>query len=250
MLTETVVCSKRACDACVAAHRATETRQQREQENMGVRDRWDEAGLTESMYRQTLASFDGSRLAPRVDGSTALDDVAWVIEHIHDESAPWLLLWGQRGRGKTHLAIGLLLEVCRRGGRGLFRTGKELMDELRATHEPGSRTTEAELQRRWARLDLVVIDDVGTERLTPYTAEAYWAVIDGRYRNGLPLVLTTNATVDALMAHVGEAAASRIGERALMSEVAASDYRVLLRGKLPTPIHQGVMMGEPDDVPF
>ena len=252
---EQVVCLKRACDPCVAAHLAAQEREQREQEGMTLRDRWKEAGLTESMFRRTLASFDTRPLERRVDGTmitTVMDDVDDMMAHLHDDPAPWLVLWGERGTGKTHLATGMLIEVCRRGGRGLFRTGKEMLDELRATHAPGAVETEAEVQRRWSRLSLVVIDDVGVrmDQQTPFAAEAYWAVIDGRYRQGGPLVMTTNLSPDALTAHLGQAAASRISERALVSEVKAADYRVTLRRALPTPIGPAVLAGEPADVPF
>lgn len=242
---EQVVCMKRACDPCVEAYRAADTEARRSEEQATVLERWHRAGLTERMFRQTIGSFDRSRLLARSDGSTALEDATWLLDHAHDETPAWLVLWGPRGVGKTHMATGILLEVCRRGGYAAWRTGKEMLDELRATHEPGSRTTEAALQREWARLALLVIDDVGVDRQTPYTAEAYWAVLDGRYRSGLPLVMTTNLTPDLLRAHIGEAAASRISEYALMSEVVASDYRVGMRQRS---LH--LVADEPDDAPF
>lgn len=255
-----VVCWRRACNRCVEIELANAEQYRKQQEQTALRDRWEEAGLTPGQWRQTMSSFDAQRLAPRADGTTAADDAAWLTAHTTDDPAPWLVLWGERGKGKTHLAVAVLIEVCRRGGRGLFRTGKEMMDELRATHEPGALASEAELQRQWARLSLVVIDDVGVERQTAYTAEAYWAVVDGRYRTGTPLVLTTNLTPDGLMAHIGEAAASRLAERALVCEVqGAGDYRLALRqgvlvtaeaGHAPTPIGPHVVVDEPADVPF
>ena len=242
---EQTVCVKRACDACVERSKASETEQRRAGEQQTVRDRWERAGLTERMFGLTLVSLDCGRWAPRQDDTTALDDGLWLIGHAHDDPPPWLVLWGPRGVGKTHLAVAVLLEICRRGGDAAFRTGKELMDELRASNEPRSGTSEAALQRAWMRLALLVIDDVGEERQTPYTAEAYWAILDGRYRAGLPLLITTHLNPDGLSAHIGEAAASRLSEHALMSEVLAGDSRVGARqGSLR------LVASEPDDVPF
>ena len=48
------------------------------------------------------------------------------------------------------------------------------------------------------RFDLVIFDDLGVERNTPYMNELVYALIDGRVRTGKPMVITTNVTLDAL----------------------------------------------------
>lgn len=48
------------------------------------------------------------------------------------------------------------------------------------------------------RYTLLIIDDLGAERSTPYAREQVFNVIDSRYRSGLPLIVTTNLTADEL----------------------------------------------------
>lgn len=48
------------------------------------------------------------------------------------------------------------------------------------------------------RFDLVIFDDLGVERNTPYMNELVYALIDGRVRTGKPMVITTNASMDTL----------------------------------------------------
>jgi DNA replication protein DnaC len=48
------------------------------------------------------------------------------------------------------------------------------------------------------RYTLLIIDDLGAERSTPFAREQVFNVIDSRYRSGLPLIVTTNLTADEL----------------------------------------------------
>jgi len=49
-----------------------------------------------------------------------------------------------------------------------------------------------DLLDRLQRYELVVIDDLGVERGTPYAMEQIYSVFDTRYRSGKPLIVTTN----------------------------------------------------------
>ena len=48
------------------------------------------------------------------------------------------------------------------------------------------------------RVPLLILDDFGMERGTEYGLEQIYAVIDGRYRSGKPLIATTNLTLQEL----------------------------------------------------
>ncbi len=57
---------------------------------------------------------------------------------------------------------------------------------------------------------LLLLDDLGAERASDWTAEVLYRVIDARYARRLPTVVTTNATGDLIRANLGERVASRL----------------------------------------
>jgi DNA replication protein DnaC len=76
----------------------------------------------------------------------------WVQEH-HN-----VLISGATGTGKTFVACALAHHACRHGARALYRRAARLFDELTLAHADG---TYARLLARLARIDVLVIDDLG-----------------------------------------------------------------------------------------
>jgi DNA replication protein DnaC len=105
-----------------------------------------------------------------------------------------LLLTGQRGLGKTHLACGILREVAERYGElGQFWPVIELLDRYRATFdESRARETVEAVDEQLRRCAVLVLDDLGTSKSTEWAEERLFRLVDERYRDGRPLVVTTN----------------------------------------------------------
>jgi len=73
-----------------------------------------------------------------------------------------LLLEGQPGVGKTHLAVAVLKQVVEgSGARGLFYDTRDLLRVIRSTYDPSIRTTELQILRPVMQADLLVLDDLG-----------------------------------------------------------------------------------------
>ena len=91
------------------------------------------------------------------------------------------------GVGKTGLASGLLLKAPQNGYRGLFIRAQDLFDEMyasladRASHK---------LIRRWARLDVLLIDEVGYLNLRPEQTNIFLKLMKERYRRKTTLITT------------------------------------------------------------
>jgi len=99
-----------------------------------------------------------------------------------------LVLIGNPGTGKTGLAIGLLRQACLNGYRGRFCSAQELLDELYASL--ADRST-AQLLKRLARYDVLLIDELGYLTLKPEQANAFFKLMDQRYDRA-STIITTN----------------------------------------------------------
>ena len=99
---------------------------------------------------------------------------------------------GPTGVGKPGLASGLLLKALQNGYRGLFIAAQDLFDEMYASiADRASR----KLIRRWARLDLLLIDEVGYLNLRPEQTNLFFKLMEQRYRRKATLI-TTNLEYD------------------------------------------------------
>ena len=104
----------------------------------------------------------------------------------------WLLLTGQPGCGKTHLAVAIVNERLARGQPAFFAFVPALLDHLRATFRPDSLTGYDELFERVKTAPLLVLDDLGSENGTPWAEEKLYQIIVHRHNARLPTVITTN----------------------------------------------------------
>jgi DNA replication protein DnaC len=99
-----------------------------------------------------------------------------------------VILLGESGTGKTMLAIALGVCACQQGRRVRFTTLAALANELQ---EAESNRELARVIARYARTELVVLDELGYLALPPGAAELVFQVISERNERG-SLIVTTN----------------------------------------------------------
>ncbi len=99
---------------------------------------------------------------------------------------------GPTGVGKTGLATGLLLKALQNGHRGLFVRAQDLFDEMYASlADRSSRKLIASL----ARVDVLVIDEMGYLNLRPEQTNIFFKLMEERYQRRAT-ILTTNLEFD------------------------------------------------------
>lgn len=122
-----------------------------------------------------------------------------------------LIIGGDRGAGKTHLAIASAIRAMERGRSVLFYSVPELLNELR----PNSINSDDVLARAKA-VDLLVLDDAGKQKDSDWTDEKLFMIIDHRYLHKLPVIVTTNAVgvkqLETLLGDAGAPLVSRLAE--------------------------------------
>ena len=104
------------------------------------------------------------------------------------QKAENIVLVGPTGVGKTGLASGLLLKALQNGYRGAFVKAQDLFDEMYASL--ADRSTRKML-KHLARLDVLVIDEMGYLNLKPEQTNIFFKLMEERYRRH-PTIITTN----------------------------------------------------------
>jgi DNA replication protein DnaC len=134
----------------------------------------------------------------------------------------WLLLQGGYGCGKTHLAAAIANFAVEMGVPTLFLTVPDLLDMLRFSYDSEDTTFEDRFNEI-RNASLLILDDFGTQNATGWAQEKLFQIINYRYINKLPLVITTNLSLDDIEARFR----SRLADRGLVTDVRinAPDYR-------------------------
>lgn len=116
-----------------------------------------------------------------------------------------LLLWGNCGTGKTHLAIAIVKELIRqKGARCLFRGYSSLLKQIQGTYsrqmiadeETGVILTEYSILRDVTDVDVLVLDDLGAEKSSEWALSMLYHVINERYNERRTTIITTNLSWD------------------------------------------------------
>jgi len=151
------------------------------------------------------------------------DQLPEVRDSLHDWSenpaGRNLVLLGPVGTGKTHAAVAAVRAAHDRGADVAFAPVVELLDELR----PGG---PEHALAEYAHADVLVLDDLGSERPTEWTGERLYALINRRWLEERPTVATTNLDPDPLREAVGDRVFSRlVGNDAVVLRLTGKDRR-------------------------
>lgn len=147
-----------------------------------------------------------------------------------------LLLYGNTGVGKSHLAHAIALQVKDKGHTAVFIPVTHLLTNIRDTYNRQSKYTEAQYIRVMVDVELLVLDDLGTEYIKRKGNDESWVlsklfeIIDAR--SGKSTVYTTNLTMDQLLDVMEKRLFSRMMKGAVVKKLESTDKRLpeFLRG--------------------
>ena len=121
-----------------------------------------------------------------------------------------LLLWGDVGTGKSFIAGCIANALLDKGVPVIMTNFARLLNKLTDMYA-GDRNAYTDSFKRYP---LMIIDDLGVERNSEFAREQVFSVIDSRYRSELPMIVTTNLTLEELQ-HPEDLSRSRIYDRIL-----------------------------------
>jgi DNA replication protein DnaC len=170
---------------------------------------------------KTLEEFDFGQ-APKISAN----QVRELAEGGYIGRAEPVILVGEAGTGKTHLATALCVAACQQRRRVRFTTAAGLVNEMVEARQQG------QLSRsigRWSRYELIVIDEVGYVPLAEAGAEMLFQVISERAEKAA-VILTTNLPFSEWTQvfpnpRLCKALLDRVTDRAHIIETGGESYR-------------------------
>jgi DNA replication protein DnaC len=199
----------------------------------------DSAGIPPKYEGATLENF---KLGHDNPGATNLRkgyvDVKRFVKEFPTADHPGLLLIGEPGAGKTHLAVAAMKELLKRGHQCVFFDYQNLLDRIRAGWDSAAGTADREAYRSALETEVLVLDDLGSSRPIDWVMDTVTSIITYRYNNSKPLITTTNHPDHKLAGKgaeyarkglteiIGERARSRLHEMCRIVDLSGTaDYR-------------------------
>jgi DNA replication protein DnaC len=182
-------------------------------------------------------TFDSFKTSGRMGlGEQQIRSLEFALNQSHQFAQRlqgWLFLLGGYGCGKTHLAAAIANQVVGMGVPTLFLTVPDLLDWMRFSYDQAETTFEQRFNEIRS-IRLLILDDLGTQNATPWAEEKLYQIINHRYLQRLPTVITTNLN----LAEIDGRIRSRLLDPDLVTsvQIIAPDFRSPVRESAQTPV--------------
>ncbi len=158
--------------------------------------RLEEKAHIPELYRQT--SFDNfytqpdNPVAGRILVTAMTIAGSYAREFPYGTKKPGLLLLGDPGTGKTHLAVAVLRKLISRGFECLFFDYQSLLEQIRAGYDPASGAGKQDYYRAALDCEVLLLDDLGAHRVSEWVEDTITSIITHRSNHQKPLIATSN----------------------------------------------------------
>ncbi|HEU4634566.1 MAG TPA: ATP-binding protein [Edaphobacter sp.] len=202
------------------------------------------AGIPRRYEHCTLESYETNfPSSHRSLGAALLRARRFVESYPLDTDGTGLLLTGNIGVGKTHLAVGILQAlVIERGATGLFYDYRDLLKQVQNSYNPQVRETELEILRPVFEAEVLVLDELGANKPTDWVWDTVAHILNTRYNDRRTTIITTNypnqpplgmggadgsgrLREETLGDRIGERMRSRLQEMCVVVEMQGDDFR-------------------------
>lgn len=109
-----------------------------------------------------------------------------------------LIITGKSGVGKTHLATAILNKLTEKDMLVLMGRLISLLDVIKGTYKDFF-SKEKDIIELYSKVDMLIIDDLGTERISSWALEKLYTIIENRNENKLPIIVTTRCNKESLL---------------------------------------------------
>jgi len=113
-------------------------------------------------------------------------------------SGDGLYIEGTNGTGKTHLAAAIALQLIGEGIPVICKTSSDLLLDIKKTYD-SKEIPESRVLDVYKTVDLLIIDDLGKEQCSDWSMSTLYSILNDRYEDMKPTIVTTNYWTDALI---------------------------------------------------
>ena len=151
----------------------------------------------EALSSLSISSFDTMELRyyPNTMDEKLGEPVRTYMGGHNSES---LMLFGNAGLGKTHAALAIAGIVLQKDFDVIYVSSPDFFGKLENARFDSSEDAET-LLRTASAADLLILDDLGTEFVTPYFITTFYSLLNNRLGAGLPTIVTTNIADGSLL---------------------------------------------------
>lgn len=151
----------------------------------------------------------------------------YVNKNITSANTNGLIIMGESGVGKTHLAASIANKLIENDKIVLMGRLTTLLDMIKETFKDNTRS-ENELIELYSNVDMIIIDDLGTEKISNWALEKLYTIIENRNENRLPIIITTRFDKQGLIERFSQSQDDQLVD-AIISKLYQMCYGVTLK---------------------
>lgn len=189
------------------------------------------AAIPRRFLNRTIDNFEVSTENQRL-AKEAVKSYINDFDRVREEGRS-LILCGQPGTGKTHLAIAVAINAINNGGSAIYTTVSELIDRVRETWRRDSQESQSQIVGLYAGVDLLIVDEVGVQAGTENEQHILFDVINKRYGEMRPTIILSNLKPNDIAKYLGQRIWDRLRENGGQAILfTGSSYRTKAKANL------------------
>ncbi len=182
---------------------------------------YDDANIPPKFENATLDNY----MLP-LDNPIASSQLGTAVRRVHEfvrqyPSGPFLglLLLGDPGIGKTHLAIGVMKALIQKGHECVFFNYQTLINQIRKDWDPLNASGGRKAYDAAMHAEVLVLDDLGARRSDDWVQDTFEDIISHRYDHKKSIIATTNLPDPDVTGKVGEQGVNLVPRRTLADAI-------------------------------
>ena len=209
-------------------------------------ERFSSAGIPKRFLSHSIESFCAVEAWQQKVKQQAVDFVENLDSNLSQGRC--IVMCGNPGTGKTHIAIGIALKAIRQWRTAVYTTVQDLVFDIRDTYGTGATS---KTFKKFADVDLLIIDEVGVQSGTDNERQILFKVINDRYGAMKSTIIMSNLSKDGIVEYIGPRAWDRLCEyTGLLFVFSGKSHRRDAMPAVPEPVYKMKKMILPEEIEY